>query len=326
MGAGLVPLAFIEFLSPSRLWLLLLIPAIGLVYYVLVRRRKARAARTGPSNLQFLLPRERGWMRHVAVLLAVMSLLTLTVAFARPKQTVLEDRQRATIIVTIDVSKSMEAEDVSPNRLESAKAAAIEFVDDLPAGFNIGLVTFAGTADISVNPTTDKSVVTAAIDELTLRPSTAIGEGIFTSLQALASIPPDPKDPKAKVPARIVLMSDGSTQAGRPSALAANEAKKQEVPIYAIAYGTPDGYIVSGGRREPVPVDYVELANIAKISGGKAYKAETAGQLKEVYRDIGQSVGKERVDKEVTPRYAGFGLLFAILASLGVASLAARWP
>jgi len=322
----MVPMAFLEFLKPERLWLLLIIPVVALVYYLLLRRRKLRAARTGPSNLRFLLPRERGWMRHLAVVLAVMSLLTLTVAFARPKQTVLEDRQRATIIVTIDVSKSMEAEDVAPNRLESAKTAAVEFVDNLPAGFNVGLVTFAGTADIAVNPTTDHTVVTAAIQDLTLRPSTAIGEGIFTSLQALASIPPDPKDPTAKVPARIVLMSDGSTQAGRPSAMAANEAKRMEVPIYAIAYGTPSGYIVSGGRREPVPVDYVELANIAKISGGKAYKAETAGQLKEVYRDIGQSVGKERVDKEVTPRYAGFGLLFAILASLGVASLAARWP
>ena len=321
-----MPMAFIEFLSPSRLWLLLLIPAVGLVYYLLLRRRKARAAKTGPSNLQFLLPRERRWLRHVAVLLAVVSLLTLTVAFARPKQTVMVDRQRATIIVTIDVSKSMEATDIPPSRLESAKAAAIEFVQSLPDGFNIGLVTFAGTADISVNPTTDKTVVVGAISELTLRPSTAIGEGIYTSLQALTTIPPDPKDPTAKVPARIVLMSDGSTQAGRPSAGAAMEAKKQEVPIYTIAYGTLGGYIVSGGRREPVPVDSAELYNIAKISGGKAYKAEDAGQLRTVYRDIGQSVGKEAVDKEVTTRYAGFGLLFAILASLGVASLAARWP
>lgn len=322
----MVPMALIEFLSPSRLWLLLLIPVVGLVYYLLLRRRKARAAKTGPSNLQFLLPRERGWLRHVAVLLAVVSLLTLTVAFARPKQTVMEDRQRATIIVTIDVSKSMEATDIPPSRLESAKAAAIEFVQSLPAGFNVGLVTFAGTADISVNPTTDRNVVIGAISELTLRPSTAIGDGIYTSLQALTTIPTDPKDPTAKVPARIVLMSDGSTQTGRPSAAAATEAKKQEVPIYTIAYGTPGGFIVSGGRREPVPVDYAELFNISKISGGKAYKAETAGQLRDVYRDIGQSVGKEAVDKEVTTRYAGFGLLFAILASLGVASLAARWP
>lgn len=322
----MVPMAFIEFLSPDRLWLLLLIPLVSLAYYLLLRRRKARAARTGPSNLQFLLPRERGWMRHLAVGLAVMSLLTLTVAFARPKQTVLEDRQRATIIVTIDVSKSMEAEDISPNRLEAAKIAATEFVDNLPNGFNVGLVTFAGTADISVNPTTDKSIVVAAIQELTLRPSTAIGEGIYTSLQALASIPPDPNDPNAKVPARIVLMSDGATQTGRPSAQAAQEAKKLGVPVYAIAFGTQDGYIVSGNQREPVPVDEAEMANIAKISGGRAYLAESAGELREVYRDIGQSVGKEEVDKEVTPRYAGIGLLFAILASLGVASLAARWP
>ncbi|MGH3339907.1 MAG: VWA domain-containing protein, partial [Propionibacteriaceae bacterium] len=100
----------------------------------------------------------------------------------------------------------------------------------------------------------------------------------------------------------------------------------QSVPIYTIAYGTPDGYIDIGGRREPVPVDRAELARISKISGGEAYTAASAGELKDVYRDIGSSVGKEKVDREVTARYAGFGLGFAILAALGLISLGARWP
>ena len=99
-----------------------------------------------------------------------------------------------------------------------------------------------------------------------------------------------------------------------------------EVPIYTIAYGTEDGYIEVSGRREPVPVDRVELLRVSKISGGEAYTAKSAGQLKEVYADIGSSVGKEKVDTEVTARYAGFGLAFAILAALGLVSLAARWP
>ena len=103
-------------------------------------------------------------------------------------------------------------------------------------------------------------------------------------------------------------------------------ARAQSVPIYTIAYGTPDGYIDIGGRREPVPVDRAEMARIAKISGGEAYTAESAGELKEVYKDIGSSVGKEKVDREVTSRYAGFGLGFAILAALGMISLGARWP
>jgi Ca-activated chloride channel family protein len=123
-----------------------------------------------------------------------------------------------------------------------------------------------------------------------------------------------------------VLLSDGKTQVGRPSDQAAQAAKAESVPIYTIAYGTPDGYIEIGGRKEPVPVDRAELARVSRISGGEAYSATSAGELKDVYKDIGSSVGKEKVDKEVTSRYAGFGLGLAILAALGMISLGARWP
>ena len=139
-------------------------------------------------------------------------------------------------------------------------------------------------------------------------------------------MPPDPDNPNEVVPARIVLLSDGKTQVGRPSDQAAEAAKRQSVPIYTIAYGTADGYIEIGGRREPVPVDRAELARVSRISGGEAYTATSAGELKDVYKDIGSSVGKEKVDREVTSRYAGFGLGFAILAALGLISLGARWP
>jgi Ca-activated chloride channel homolog len=122
------------------------------------------------------------------------------------------------------------------------------------------------------------------------------------------------------------LLSDGKTQVGRPSDEAAMAARAQGVAIYTIAYGTPDGYIDIGGRREPVPVDRAEMARIAKISGGEAYTAESAGELRQVYKDIGSSVGEEKVDREVTSRYAGFGLGLAILAALGMVSLGARWP
>jgi Ca-activated chloride channel family protein len=229
-------------------------------------------------------------------------------------------------VVTIDISLSMEAEDVEPNRLEAAKGAAVQFVNSLPPKFNVALVTFAGTATTVVPPTIDRGAVTAAITALVPQASTAIGEGIYTSLAALAQVPPDPDNPKAVVPARIVLLSDGKTQVGRPSEEAAQAAKAQSVPIYTIAYGTADGYIEIGGRREPVPVDRAELARVSRISGGEAYTATSAGELKEVYEDIGSSVGKEKVDREVTSRYAGFGLGFAILAALGMISLGARWP
>jgi Ca-activated chloride channel homolog len=316
----------LSFLAPVRLWLLVLIPLLVLLYLWLVQRKRSRNRTVGRTMFDLVIPRDRTWLRHVAVGLSILSLLTLTLAFAKPKDQVSVPRERATIVVTIDVSLSMEAQDVEPNRLDAAKIAAEQFVNSLPPKFNVALVSFAGTAVTLVPPTLDRGAVTAGIQALRPQASTAIGEGIYTSLAALAQVPPDPDNPKAVAPARIVLLSDGKTQVGRASDQAAQAARAQSVPIYTIAYGTADGYIEIGGRREPVPVDRAELRRIAQISGGEDYTATSAGQLKEVYKDIGSSVGTEKVDKEVTSRYAGFGLGFAILAALGLSSLAARWP
>ena len=320
----MIPL--LSFLAPVRLWLLVLIPLLVLLYLWLVQRKRSRNRTVGRTMFDLVIPRDRTWLRHVAVGLSILSLLTLTLAFAKPKDQVSVPRERATIVVTIDVSLSMEAQDVEPNRLDAAKIAAEQFVNSLPPKFNVALVSFAGTAVTLVPPTLDRGAVTAGIQALRPQASTAIGEGIYTSLAALAQVPPDPDNPKAVAPARIVLLSDGKTQVGRASDQAAQAARAQSVPIYTIAYGTADGYIEIGGRREPVPVDRAELRRIAQISGGEDYTATSAGQLKEVYKDIGSSVGTEKVDKEVTSRYAGFGLGFAILAALGLSSLAARWP
>ena len=316
----------LQFLAPSRLWLLLLIPALVGLYLLLIQRKRNRNKQVGRTMFDLVIPRDRTWLRHLAVGLSILSLLTLTLAFAKPKDEVSVPRERATIVVTIDVSLSMEATDVEPTRLEAAKSAARDFVNALPPKFNVALVSFAGTATTVVPPTLDRGAVTAAIENLRPDRSTAIGEGIYTSLAALAQVPPDPDNPDAVVPARVVLLSDGKTQVGRTSDQAAQEARAQRVPIYTIAYGTADGYIEIGGRQEPVPVDKAELARVSKISGGEAYSAASAGELKQVYKDIGSSVGKEKVDREVTARYAGFGLGLAILAALGMISLGARWP
>jgi Ca-activated chloride channel family protein len=321
-----VMIPMLQFLAPSRLWLLALIPALVGLYLLLVQRKRNRNKQVGQTMFDLVIPRDRTWLRHVAVVLSILSLLTLTLAFAKPKDSVSVPRERATIVVTIDISLSMMATDVKPTRLEAAKAAAKEFVISLPPKFNVALVSFAGTATTVVPPTLDRGSVTAAIENLQPDRSTAIGEGIYTSLAALAQVPPDPDNPTAVVPARIVLLSDGKTQIGRPSDLAAMAAKARRVPIYTIAYGTADGYIDIGGRQEPVPVDKAELARVAKNSGGEAYSAASAGELKQVYKDIGSSVGTEKVDKEVTSRYAGFGLALAILAAMGMVSLGARWP
>ncbi|WP_232821847.1 VWA domain-containing protein [Desertihabitans aurantiacus] len=317
-------MAVIDFAHPDRLWALAAVPLLVALYAVGSHRvARRRGARTG---LQLVVPRDRTWLRHLAVALALLSLVTLTVAWAKPTQEVEVPSERGTIVVTIDVSLSMEATDVEPNRLEAAKAAAVEFVEGIPPRYNVAVVSFAQTAAILVPPTTDHGAATAAIANLQLAPSTAIGEGIFTSLNALLQVPPDPENPDEPPPARIVLLSDGSTTYGRTSAEAAEQAAAQEVPVYTIAYGTENGYVEINGQREPVPVNQAELRQIAQISGGEAYEARSAGELETVYQDIQSSVGTERVPMESTSRYAGAGLVFAVLASLGLVSLAARWP
>jgi Ca-activated chloride channel homolog len=315
------------FMRPDRLWWLLLIPLLVALYaFLLYRRRNRSRSASSIVGLEKVLPKQQAWKRHAAVVAALLSLAALNVAFAQPKGEVDVPRERATIVIALDVSRSMLAEDVLPNRMDAAKAAATDFVNMLPTGFNVALVRFAGSAAVVVPPTTDRAVVIAAIDNLQVAPSTAIGDGIYSSLDAIAQAPADPEHPDEVAPGAIVLLSDGSTNSGRPSADAAKEAKKQNVPIYTIAYGTDNGYIDIDGQRQPVPVDHYELQQIAKISGGQKFSAGSSDQLKQVYQSIAHSVGTMKQDEEVTELYAGIALLFAVIAALSMASLAARWP
>ena len=314
------------FLRPDRLWWLLVVPVLVLLYLGLLRWRRSRASGRTIAGLARVLPKQQAWKRHIAVGGAILALVALNVAFAQPKATVDVPRERATVVVTLDVSRSMLAEDIQPNRLDAAKAAAIDFVGMLPAGFNVALVRFAGAAAVVVPPTIDRSVVTAAIENFEVAPSTAIGDGIYRSLDAIAQAPVDPTRPEDPAPAAIVLLSDGSSNVNPPSAMAAADAKKQGVPVYTIAYGTDGGYIEVGAQRQPVPVDHYELEQIAKISGGKKFSAGSSGELKQVYQSIARTVGTVKADQEITEFWAGIALLFALVASVAMTSLAARWP
>lgn len=314
------------FLRPDRLWWLLIVPVVILLYVALLYWRRNRASGHTISGLARVLPKQQGWKRHISVAAAILSLVALNVAYAQPKAVVDVPRDRATVVIALDVSRSMLAEDVSPNRLDAAKAAAIDFVGMLPLGFNVALVRFAGTSAVVVPPTTDRPVVTAAIQKLEVAPSTAIGDGVMSALDAVAQAPSDPNHPDDPAPAAVVLLSDGSTNAGTPSATAAQAARKLSVPVYTIAYGTDDGYIDIGGQRQPVPVDHYELEQIAKISGGKKFSAGSSGELKQVYSSIAHAVGSMKADQEITEFWAGIALLFALVAAVAMGSLAARWP
>ena len=316
----------ISFIEPERLWWMLLIPVLLLLYFVLLRRKSARSRTTGITNLDRVLPKQQAWKRHIAVGAAVLSLAALNVAFAKPSDQVDVPRDRATIVIALDVSRSMIAEDVKPNRLDAAKAGAKDFLGMLPPRFNVALVAFAGSASVVVAPTTDRGLVSRAIEGLQVAPSTAIGEGIFSSLDALVLAPVDPDHPDDPAPGAIVLLSDGFTNLGRKSATAAQAAKERKTPIYTIAYGTADGYVVDGGRREPVPVNHEELQRVADISGGKKFAAGSSGELKDVYASIAKAIGYVKEEQEVTEIYTGYAFGFAILAAIAVISLGARWP
>lgn len=315
-----------DFMRPERLWWLLLVPLIGVLYVVLLRRGRRQARPHSSSRLQQILPKQQAWKRHVAVAAALLSLATLTLAFAQPSGEVEVPRERATIVMTIDVSQSMAATDVTPNRIEAAKEAAQQFLTMVPDGFNVALVQFAGTPSILVPPTTDRGIVAAAIQGLQLAPATATGDAIYTSLDAVDQAPPDPNDPEDVAPAAIVLLSDGKRTIGLPPVPAATEAGQKGVPIYTIAYGTASGYLEQEGQRTRVPVDEEELRQVADASGGEAFRAASAGQLTTVYSTIAREVGMTTVDEEVTERWAGWALGFAVLAGLAMISLAARWP
>ncbi len=319
--------AQLAFLSPERLLILLVIPLVVLGYIFATRRKNRRGMRfTNTSMLDVVVPKQSQWRRHVAVALSLLSLITLTAAYARPKTQIDVPRERATVVLVIDASLSMQATDVHPTRLDAAKQAAIDFVRALPEKYNVSVVSMAGSSAILVPPTTAHNTVENAINSIQLQESTAIGEGIATGLRALQQAPKDPKNPNAIAPGAIVLLSDGSNTAGRAPLQVAAEAKAANVPVYTIAYGTENGYVDLDGKREPVPVDHDEMRQIAEATGGDYFAAATADQLKKVYQNIGSEVGYEKADREVTARFAGYGLALAVLAALGAISLGAKWP
>jgi Ca-activated chloride channel homolog len=308
------------FLSPGWLWLLLAVAALLVLYVVLQLRRRAYAVRF--ANLELLgklAPRRPGWRRHLAFALLLLALGSLTTAMAKPTKDTRVPRDRATVMMAIDVSLSMRAEDVSPNRLEAAQAAAKEFVGLLPPRINLGLVTFSGTASVAVAPTTDRASVLRAIDSLELAERTAIGEAIFSCLDAIktfqAQLQGQDAAEEGSAPARLVLMSDGSNTWGRSPEQAVGAAKQAETPVSTIAFGTDNGYIELEGDRVAVPVNHEQLQGIAEGTGGSYYAAASAEELGSVYRDLGSQIGYTTERREITTWFVGTGLLLAFAAA-----------
>lgn len=310
----------IRFLQPW--WLLALLPVLAIAGLYVWRqfRRKAYAVRfTNVDLLRTLAPRGLGWRRHLAAGAFLLSLLVLASALARPSVDTEESLERATVMLAIDVSLSMEADDVTPSRIEAAQQAAKEFVAELPEGYNIGLVAFAKSANVLVSPTKDRAAVSQAIDGLVLAEATATGEAVFTSLEAIRLVPTD--GAQGPPPARIVLLSDGYRTSGRSVEEAAAAASAANVPVSTIAFGTDDGQVQIGNQVQRVPVDRFALAELAEATNGFFYEAASVTELNQVYEDMGSSIGQRTVPREITQWYAALALLLA----LGAAVLSLLW-
>ncbi|TDC73328.1 VWA domain-containing protein [Micromonospora sp. KC606] len=304
--------------SPDRLWLLAGVAALAVGYLVLQRRRSRYAVRfTNLKLLDRVAPRRPAWRRHVPASLFLAMLGLLVVGFARPTDEVRVPRERATVIVAVDVSRSMLATDVAPDRLNAAKDAAREFVDGLPEEFNVGLVAFAGNASVLVAPDTDRAALAAGIDRLADgvagMQGTAIGEAIDTSLESIRTL--DARAAEEPPPARVVLLSDGANTAGRDPEQAAAAATELGVPVDTISVGTADGRIGSGGGGQAVPVDGQTLRAVAEQTGGGYHEAGSSDELHAVYADIASSVGYESERQDVSARFIGFALVLALLAA-----------
>jgi Ca-activated chloride channel family protein len=305
----------IRFLAPW--WLFGLLPVVGATGLYWWRQRKRRDFAVRFSNVDLLravAPKGIGpYRRHAAAATLLVGLVILSLGMARPAVDGREPLERATVMVALDVSLSMASTDVAPSRLLAAQEAAKQFVQELPTTFNVGLVSFAKTANVIVSPTKDHSQVESAIDGLQLAEATATGEAVFTCLDAIAGVPAD--GAQGPPPARIVLLSDGYRTYGRSTEDAATAALAANVPVSTIAFGTDTGTVNIAGSEQRVPVDRQALQQLANTTKGFYYQAATAEGLRQVYQDMGSSIGYKTVAREIGRLFMGFGLLFALSAA-----------
>ena len=304
----------LTFLAPERLLLLAAVAALAIGYLLIQRRRSRFALRFSSVELfDGVAPDRPGWRRHLPAAAIVAGLAVLVVGTARPALAEEIPAEMATVIVALDASLSMQADDVDPNRLAAAQDAADRFLDLVPTKVRVGLVTFSGDARVAMAPTTDRVALRRAIDRIKLGEGTAIGDAIYASLEEL-------RDGEEEVPGGIVLLSDGETTVGRPDRDAAAEAASRGVPVTTIAFGTPDGTVTIGGQTIPVPADRDALRAIAETTGGDTFEAFTADEVVKVFEQLGSQIGTTFEQHEIGDRFAGVAL--GLLLAAGVASLA----
>jgi Ca-activated chloride channel family protein len=303
-----------SFATPARLWLLVPLLCVAVAVFLLLRLRARRSEPYAePELLSSVVKHRAGWRRPTAAAGLVLAVAALTTAFARPQVLAKNAHERASVIIALDTSSSMLATDVSPDRFTAATAAAKAFIRELPAQIDVGLVTYNATAALVAEPTSEHEKVAAALDDLTLSGGTAMGDAITTSLRsALKGIAANETNPAA----RIVLLSDGDSTTGTPVDDAIAAAATAHVPVSTIAYGTADGVVVSNGHTFHVPVNAETLQRVATGTGGTAYSAASASELRSVYDDIGTQLVTDTAREDIADVFSGVALLLLLATAL----------
>jgi Ca-activated chloride channel family protein len=326
----------VSFEAPALLVGLLVVPLAAVGYWLVQRRRARYAVRY--SNLDVLASvagTRSTWKRHVPAALLLASLAALAVAFARPTVTVQAPDERASVVLVVDISGSMRAQDVQPTRLAAAKEAMMSFLAQAPDTLRVGIVAFSNEPQVIVSPTLDRAQLKQGIQLLEPAFGTALGDAIARSVdlarattavsgqQAAAPV----KDAKGRALASILLLSDGFQTRGLLSpGQGAQAARTAGVPVFTIALGTEGGTIVDREQVIPVPPDRETLAAIAQYTGGEAFDAETAGALKHVYQGLGSRVGRRDRPREVTSAFVAAGALLLVGAAGAALLVAPRLP
>lgn len=346
-----------NFLWPNMLWLLAIVPVLMLMYWWLLRRRKKAAVRyANLSIVRDAIGSGQKFRRHIPPLLFIAAVALMIAAVARPSAVVTLPFNQQTVILAIDVSLSMRADDVEPSRMEAAQAAAKAFVEDQRRDTRIGVVSFAGTASVVQPPTQTREDIIAAIERFKLQRGTAVGSGILVSLSVLfpdaefdlrasdprqrnagrdgqrsngGAIAPRPKEQEGPDPVKpvvepgsynsavIILLTDGQSTTGPDPIESARMAAERGVRVYTVGIGTPNGEIIAGeGWRMRVRLDEESLKSIAKETRGEYFYAGTAKDLKKIYTNLNSKLVMERKETEITALFSAAAAALAVLSAL----------
>lgn len=304
---------------PVALVGLVLVPVLAVAYVWHERRRKRRQAAFGnPDLLPNVVNRVPGRLRWLPVVISLVALATMIVGVARPHATVSVQREEATIVLALDVSRSMKATDVQPTRLDAARAAAKEFLATAPEKFRVGVVSFASRAAVGVVPTEDRALVESALDSLVSGEGTALGDAIALSLQVGQ---PRERTAEPPPPRSILLISDGARDGGRVEpARAAELAKEQGVPVYSVLVGTGNGVVeetLPGGLRRiiRVPPSPETLEQVSSATGGQLFSAPDVEALRQVYEELGSRLGSKEESREITDVFAAVAVALVLVAA-----------